>query len=288
MILEWEQTKPGVLCAMADPVGEYLSLQGSWKDVLAENQRIFEKNPWNTVLARQVREEAARYDRVCYMDPRMEFRITDDGFKRARFSRDARTYESVKRVEMFLHVTPLIPLASCEAGREVISLADRFRFLAADEGQARTLSQMLADILPGTSIANPIWILDLNYHLCIDRSDIRNLVSHSTPSRHASVCTEPLEEEFGLALGAAQEAKAILQNPRISEILSPLGFIEDEGFKRGFNVLCAVPPTPDNPERRRAVMVQNALMCHFLRQKNYRPSQNFSDPALSPEIGKPT
>jgi hypothetical protein len=266
MRLIWKQTDDGTLRATAHPFAEHMSLQASWNDAMEDNASLFALNPWNTVLARQVREQALRHDRVLCIDPEIEFRITNDGFKAPRFTGTERIYEPLKRIELFLHMTPTVPLAASHADRETLSLADRFRFETETNEKAMDLCQMLADILPGTAIASPNWVLDLDYRLCVDRSDLHDILIHPAPVQHVLDCTAALEDEFLLALGAAQEARSLTLRSDFFTMVSPLGIVEDPRFKKAFAALCEAPHTPEDPERRRAIMVQNALMNHVLNK----------------------
>ncbi|HRC26655.1 MAG TPA: hypothetical protein PKX87_04395 [Alphaproteobacteria bacterium] len=287
MRLDWEQTDEGVLRARSRPFTEYMSLQTSWNDAAAENARLFALNPWNTVLARQVREQELRHDRALHIDPEIEFRISNDGFKVPRFTGKDRIYEPLKRIELFLHMTPTVPLTASHAGREILSLAALFRFETETKEKATGLCQMLADILPGTAIANPNWVLDLDYRLCIDRSDLHNILIHPVPVEHVRECIEDLEDEFLLALGAAQEARSLTLRPDFGSIVSPLGIVEEPRFKKAFDALCATPHTAEDPERRRALMVQNALMNHILNEST-KPKSAPEKSTVSAPLWKPS
>lgn len=262
MLLEWVRTDSGALSAVTNPFRAYMKLH-DWAGKHERGERYLEAAKKDEIdlpeeTRKRLQENVLGYDRLARLYPEIEIRITNDGFSCPRFTPTERTYEPIKRVEFHLHFTPSIGIPGHLADVESLPLWDWFHVLSDDEQKAKKVSQALAAILPGTRIADPEWVLELDRRLCVDRYALRNLPAFRTPLRYLEDIEPVLQFDFELARGAAQEASTLIENPAFSCMVNPLGLLKDHARA----VFDKRSSDSDPSETRRSIMVQNAVMCH--------------------------
>ena len=262
MLLEWVRTDTGALSAFTNPFQAYMELH-DWAGKHRRGEHYLEAARKDEIdlpeeTRKRLQGDVLGYDRLARLYPEIEIRISDDGFCRPRFTPTERTYEPIKRIEFHLRFTPSRSSSGDPSDRESLPLWDWFHILSDDEQKAKKVSQALASILPGTRIADPEWVLELDRRLCVDRYALRNLPAFRTPLRYLEDIEPVLQLDFELARGAAQEACAIIQNPAFSRMVNPLGLLKGHA-RAAFDKRST---DPDLSETRRSIMVQNAVMCY--------------------------
>lgn len=260
MALNWKEITSGIPSAFTDPFGLCMALQNSWNDIQDRNRRYLESDmDLPTQTRRRLAIKALAHDRILDINPEIEFRIGDDSFGVPCFTSDGRTYRPIKRVEVFLHFSPTLPLHKNGPNRESLPLWDWFHILADDEETAKTVASALAAILPGTKIADPEWVVDLDRKLSIERCYLNFLPPYKTPLDYVESFEFSLKSEFELALGAAQEAQRLTKRPDIKNHLDFCDLFKP-GLCPAFDRARAGRDQTPLPERRRAMMIQNAVM----------------------------
>lgn len=260
MSLNWEQTQPGILSAATNPFQVHMSLQNSWDDKQSRNIRYLESEidiPGAT--RRRLASSVLAYDRIRAIDPEIKFRIKDDGFGVPCFTPNGQTYRPIKRVDAFLHFSPTLSLSKEGSDRETLPLWGWFHLLADDEQQAQALTRAVAAILPGTRIADPGWVLELDRKLGVERWPLKNFPAHRRPLDYIEDVEGFLETEFEWVRSAAQEACCLIRRPDLKTYLDSCGFFRP-GLSPSFDMACAGKDRTTVEERRRAMMVQTAVM----------------------------
>ncbi|MCB9978606.1 MAG: hypothetical protein H6862_03245 [Rhodospirillales bacterium] len=279
MALNWEEINSGTPSAFAGPFGLYMALQNSWNDIQDRNRRYLESDmDLPTQTRRRLAIKALAHDRILDINPEIEFRIRDDSLGAPCFTPAGRTYRPIKRVDVFLHFNPTLPLYKNGPCRESLPLWNWFHILADEKENAKTLASALAAILPGTKIADPEWVVDLDRKLSIERSYLNFLPPYKNPLDYVENFEFSLKAEFELALDAAQEAQRLAKRPDLKNHLDFCGFFKT-GLCPAFDRARAGGDQTPLPERRRAMMVQNAVMALV---QNWPPQPLYSGLSTPP------